>query len=138
MPEELPEAPQMASAVVSKICNSNSCPNIPQSLLNFKIQIKGSNKGQLTNRCIKCMEQDAGWKHKSREAGKEERAQTLETDWPDMSPDSFFETLTDLQESNIQIQVSVDRSELIPMESSKERADGLSLMINDVMDLYWS
>ncbi|KIJ32234.1 hypothetical protein M422DRAFT_266046 [Sphaerobolus stellatus SS14] len=139
MPEELPEAPQMASAVVGKICNSNSCPNIPQSLSNFKIQIKGSNKGQLTNRCIKCMEQDAGRKRKSREAEKEERAQTLKTDWPDMRPDSFFETLKDSQESDIQIQVSVDTSELIPMDlSSKERADGLSLMINDVMDLNWS
>ncbi|KIJ23026.1 hypothetical protein M422DRAFT_276479 [Sphaerobolus stellatus SS14] len=87
------------------------------------------------------MEQDAGRKRKrkSRDTGTEERADTLKAEWPVMSADTFFEALTKLQQAEIQIQATIDTSELIPVDlSSKERADGLLSTINDVMDLYWS
>jgi hypothetical protein len=132
----LREAEDSSAQLPGKICASHSCSSKLQPLSNFKLQIKGANAGQLANRCIKCMDEDAQRKKRKRDAAKNEK---LEMEWTRIDLSTFFEGIKGTKVSDISLQVTVDTSEVLPVDlSSKERADGLAILINDVMQVYWS
>ena len=122
--------------IPGKICASRSCSLKPQPLSNFKLQIKGPNVGQLANRCIKCMDEDAQRKKRKRDAAKNERR---EMEWTEIELSTFFEGIDGTKEKDINLQVTINISEVLPEDlSSKERADGLAMLINEAMQVHWS
>jgi len=82
------------------------------------------------------MEEDARRKKRKRD---EDKAERLESEWPEMEIGVFFENLSKAKENDVNLQVTIDTSDLIPADlSSKERGSGLAMLVNEVMGVHWS
>jgi len=82
------------------------------------------------------MEEDAQRKKRKRDDEKDEK---LGTEWPETELSTFFESIGGTKAKDVNLQVTIDTSEVLPPDlSGKERADGLAMFIDEVMQVHWS
>ncbi|KIJ29630.1 hypothetical protein M422DRAFT_268973 [Sphaerobolus stellatus SS14] len=118
------------------VCKSKSCGSQIQPLDNFGILPRGPRKGQISESCRKCLENDAKRKRVKREEARNEKQ---EAEWPKMELRAFFERVQAAKESDIDLRAIIETGDIVLLDlSSKERAEGISLMIDEVMKVHWT
>lgn len=129
-PSQINLVPEPNLAKACKCCKKAQPPEC------FAIRVKdGKNgkKGEPTAICKNCMEKDKQRKRRNKDDAMIEEDISCDLDW-------FSNQISEYREKNdnISLEARVNTEGYIPLDlTSEERAKGVALLLDGIMDLHW-